>query len=113
MSYVDIFIIGWNLNAMMFMMNLIIAFGTIKDNDPVVLHKESQILKDLKEEFDNFYPNRKYDVLITYLFPFMAFFRTSFRMFEMVMFFRANQGSKMFDFMVYKYQTDINRVKRS
>ncbi len=111
MSYADILIIGWNLNALMFMINLILAIGVLKSNDPVSLSKESETLRELKEEFDDCYPNRRYDTLITYLIPFTAFFRVSFRMFEMKMFFDKNEGTKMYDFMIYKYQTDINRVK--
>lgn len=111
MSYMEIFILGWNLNGFMFLVNLFIAFGTIRANSPIDLHKQNEILKELKVEFDALYPNRKYEVIISYVFPFMAFFRTSFRLIEMVFFFRANQNTKMFDFMVYKYQSDINKRK--
>ncbi len=112
MSYADIFIIGWNLNALMFVINLMLAIGILKSNDPVSLSKESEALRELKEEFDNYYPNRRYDTLVTYFIPFTAFFRVSFRIYEMKMFFDKNEGTKMYDFMVYKYQTDINRVKK-
>jgi len=112
MSYADIFIIGWNLNALMFVVNLLLAIGVLKSNDPVSLTKESEVLRELKEELDNYYPNRRYDTLITYLIPFTAFFRVSFRIYEMKMFFDKNKGTKMYDFMIYKYQTDINKVKR-
>ena len=111
MSYSDIFIIGWNLNALMFMINLILAILVLKSNDPISLSKESETLKELKNEFDELYPNRRYDTLITYLIPFTAFFRVSFRMIEMAMFFNRNSGTKMYDFMIYKYQSDINKVK--
>ncbi len=112
MSYADIFIIGWNLNALMFMVNLIMAFSVLKANDPVALSKESEVLGGLKEEFDNYYPNRRYDTLITYFIPFTAFFRVMFRMYEMKMFFNRNNGTKMYDYMVYKYQSDIDKMKR-
>ncbi len=113
MSYSEIFILGWNLNALMFVLNLVIAFGTVRTNDPLSLHKETEVLKELKDEIDELYPQRRYDVYITYLLPFTAFFRTSFRLFEMTMFFKANDGTKMFDFMVYKYEKDIARVKNN
>jgi len=111
MSYGDIFIIGWNLNALMFMVNLLMAFSILKSSDPVQLAKESEKLTVLKEEFEKYYPNRKYETLITYLFPFTAFFRVGFRMLEMMMFFKKNEGTRMYDFMVYKYQSDIDKVK--
>jgi hypothetical protein len=110
LSYIEIFIIGWNLNGMMFVLNLIIAFGTVHSNDSISLHKETEQLKELKEKFDSLYPNRQYDVYVSYIFPFMAFFRTSFRLFEMMMFFRANQGTRMYDFIVYKYEKDIAKL---
>ncbi len=113
LNYTDIFILGWNLNALMFVINLMVAMRILNSNDAGVLHKESETLRGLKEEFDKLYPNRKYDVFITYLFPFTAFFRVSFKMIEMKMFFSKNEGTRMYDFMVYKYQTDINRVKNN
>ncbi|MEA3553289.1 MAG: hypothetical protein U9R39_02670 [Campylobacterota bacterium] len=111
MSYGDIFIIGWNLNALMFILNLILAIGVLKSNDPASLSKESETLRELKEEFDSYYPYRRYDTLLTYFIPFTAFFRVSFRMIEMKSFFDKNEGTRMYDFMIYKYQSDINRVK--
>ncbi|MEA3497529.1 MAG: hypothetical protein U9R16_00585 [Campylobacterota bacterium] len=111
MSYEEIFIIGWNLNALMFMINLLLVIGALKSNDPAILTKESETLRELKEEFDELYPNRRYDTLITYIIPFTAFFRVSYRMFEMKMFFNKNEGTKIYDFMIYKYQADINRIK--
>jgi hypothetical protein len=113
MSYEDIFIIGWNLNAFMFIVNLIFAINVIKSNDPIELAKESEMLRELKEEFDNYYPNRRYDTLLTYFIPFTAFYRVIFRIIEMKMFFKKNNGAKMYDFMIYKYQTDINRIKNN
>ena len=111
MSYEDIFIIGWNLNALMFIINLVLAISVLRSNDPASLSKESETLRELKEEFDTYYPNRKYDTIITYIIPFTAFFRVSFRMFEMKLFFDKNKGTKMYDFMIYKYQSDINKAK--
>ncbi|HIP13120.1 MAG TPA: hypothetical protein EYG97_04295 [Arcobacter sp.] len=112
MSYFEIFVLGWNLNGFVFLVNLLLAFLTVKANDPISLHKQSEVLKELKEEFDILYPNRKYEVMISYILPFTAFFRTSFRFIEMSMFFKANQDTKMYDFMVYKYTEDINKQKR-
>jgi len=111
MSYGDIFIIGWNLNALMFVVNLLMAFTILKSSDPMELVKESEQLGLLKEEFDKYYPNRRYETLITYFFPFTAFFRLGFRFFEMSLFFKKNEGTKMYDFMIYKYQSDIDKMK--
>ncbi len=111
MSYTDIFMLGWNLNGLMFVINFVIALQVVKTVDISNLRKESETLKTLKQEFDKLLPHRKYDILITYAIPFTAFFRISFRIFEMIMFFNKNNGTKMYDFMVYKYQSDINRVK--
>ncbi len=112
LSYTDIFILGWNLNALMFVVNLMMAMRILNSNDVNELHKESETLKNLKEKFDELYPNRKYDVFISYLFPFTAFFRVLFRIIEMAMFFNKNEGTKMYHFMIYKYQLDINKAKR-
>lgn len=111
MTYSEIFILGWNLNAFMFVLNLLLAITIIKANDPDDLQKQNEILGKLKEEFDAYYPNRKYETLITYLVPFTAFFRMSFRLIEMFSFFSRNKGTKMFDFMVYTYEREINKVK--
>ena len=113
LSYFEIFMLGWNLNAAVFFINLFTAFSAIKTYDSSSLYKQSEMLKELKEEYDKLYPSRKYDVFISYLLPFAALFRTSFRFFEMIMFFRANPNTKIYDFMVYKYQLDINRIKRN
>lgn len=113
MSYLEIFMWGWNLNAAIFLLNLIVAIGITKKSDPEVMMKENEILRELKNEFDQFYPNRGIETLVTYMIPFTAFFRGIFRIFEMMMFFKANQGTKLFDFMVYKYQNDINKAKRN
>ncbi len=112
MTYSEIFILGWNANAFMFAVNLLLAITIIKSNDPDDLQKQNEILGKLKEEFDAYYPNRKYETLITYLVPFTAFFRMSFRIIEMFSFFSRNKGTRMFDFMVYKYTSDINRAKK-
>lgn len=112
MTYSEIFIFGWNLNAFMFVVNLILAFTIIKTNDINDLQEQNDILGDLKEEFDVYYPNRKYETFATYIIPFTAFFRMSFRIFEMLSFFSRNKGTTMFDFMVYKYTADINKAKK-
>ena len=110
-SYSEIFMLGWNLNAFMFVVNLILAVNIIKTNDIANLHKESEILKELKEEFEKFYPNRGFETMISYAIPFTAFFRVGWKLIEMNMFFSKNEGTSMFDFMVYKYKTDIQKAK--
>jgi len=111
MTYSEIFIFGWNLNALMFVVNLILAFRTVKQNDIMTISKEHETLNELKQEMDKFYPNRGMETLVSYFIPFTAFFRVSWRLIEMTMFFNKNQGARMFDFMVYKYQVDIQKAK--
>ena len=111
MSYYDIFSLGWNLNAVMFVVNLLLAINIVKTNDVTSLHKEGEVLNELKEELDKFYPNRSYETLLSYAIPFTAFFRVVWRLIEMNMFFKKNEGTSMFDFMVYKYQADIKKAK--
>jgi hypothetical protein len=111
MTYSEIFILGWNANAFMFVLNLLLAVVVVKTNSSMDLEKQNEELEKLKEEFDTYYPNRKYETLITYLVPFTAFFRMSFRIIEMWSFFSRNKGTTMFDFMVYKYISDINKAK--
>ncbi len=113
MSYLDICITGWNLNALMFVVNLFIAVRTISNQDRSKLYEESLILKELKDELEKYYPNRIYSTIISYLVPFTAFFRMSFRLVEMFFFFKKNQNAKMFDYMVYKYEFDIQRAKNN
>lgn len=113
MSYLDICIIGWNLNALMFVINFLLAIKVISTQDRDTLQEESVVLKELKEELDNYYPYRTYSTFFTYAVPFAAFFRMSFRFIEMFLFFQKNQNTKMFDFMVYKYTSEINKVKNS
>ena len=111
MSYLDICITGWNLNAFMFVVNLLIAVRAISTQDKSRLYEESLILKELKDELEKYYPNRIYSTIISYLVPFTAFFRMIFRLIEMFFFFQKNQDAKMFDYMVYKYNTDIQRAR--
>jgi hypothetical protein len=111
MSYEEIFILGWNLNALMFVVNLLLAIRVVRSKGHDDLERESQTLAQLKEEFDQYYPNRKYETMGTYLIPFTAFFRMNFRILEMVMFFVKNKDTSMYDFMVYKYTNDILRAK--
>jgi hypothetical protein len=111
MSYYDIFSLGWGLNGAMFFINFILAIQTMKTQDPVSLYKQSEILSELKKEFDKFYPNRSYETLISYFIPFVAFYRVGWRLVEMTMFFNKNENAQMFDFMVYKFQTDIQKAK--
>ena len=113
MEYIDIFVLGWNLNALMFVINLLMAVKVVNSNDPEVLREQTEKLGSLKEEFDKYYPNRKKETLLSYAIPFTAFFRMSFRLVEMTMFFSKNSGTSMYDFMVYKYSTDILKAKNS
>ena len=113
MTYLDIFIIGWNLTALMFVINFLIAVRVISTQDKTKLVEESMILKELKDEFEKYYPNRTMTTLLTYVVPFTAFFRMSFRLVEMYFFFQKNQDAKMFDYMVYKYNYDIQKAKNN
>ncbi|MEA3315806.1 MAG: hypothetical protein U9Q30_08130 [Campylobacterota bacterium] len=112
MTYSEIFILGWNLNAMMFVINLLLAFFIIKKKNPQELEKESRTLRKLKVEFDNYYPNRKYETMLSYAIPFTAFLRISFKLVEMISFFSRNKDTHIYDFMIYKYQSDINKMKK-
>ena len=111
MSYIDIFIIGWNLNVLLFVINLFVAITMAKKADISEMRKDNEVLTQLKDEFDKYYPNRRYEVLVSYLVPFTAFFRTSFRLLEMFLFFNRNKGTRLVDFMIYKYNSDINKAK--
>jgi len=102
---------GWNLNALMFVVNFFIAIRTISSQDRTKLQEESLVLKDLKEELDKYYPYRTHSTIFSYLVPFTAFFRMSFRLVEMFFFFQKNQDARMFDYMVFKYASDIQRAR--
>lgn len=112
MNYLDICILGWNLNAMMFVVNLFLAANIVRNGDVDEFQKESELLSDLHQEFEQYYPNRKVETVISYLVPFTAFYRILFKLIEMVLFFNKNKGTKMYDFIVYKYQRDIEKAKR-
>jgi len=111
MTYSEIFILGWNLNALMFIVNLILAFNVIRSSDPIQLSKENEKLSALKQEIDIYYPNRIIETIGSYLIPFTAFYRVSFRLVQMSSFFKRNPGTTMYDFMVYKYEEDIKKAK--
>ena len=111
MSYSEIFIFGWNLNFVMLVINFMIAAKMMKNADIVQASKEHEKLSELKEELDKYSPNRGYETLISYFIPFTAFYRVSWRLYEMKMFFEKNEQTNMFDFMVYKYQRDIQLAK--
>jgi hypothetical protein len=77
LSYFDIFSLGWNLNAVMFVVNLVLAINIVKTNDVGNLHKEGEVLRELKEELDKLYPNRGLETLEVMLFlslHFLEFF---------------------------------------
>ena len=111
MSYLDICILGWNLNAFMFVVNFLIAIRVISTQDRSKLQEESLVLKELKDELETYYPNRTLTTLLTYAVPFTAFFRMSYKLVEMYFFFQRNKEAKMFDYMVYKYSSDISKAK--
>lgn len=113
MDYSQIFMYGWSLNIMMFLVNLIIALNVIKSTDVTTMTKEHEVLGELKIEIDKYYPNRGYETLISYFVPFVAFYKVSWRIIEMIMFFSKNKNTRMFDFMVYRYQKEINVAKNS
>ena len=113
MSYLDICIMGWNLNALMFVINFLIAIRVISTQDRSKLQEESLVLKELKDELEKYYPNRTLTTMITYVVPFTAFFRMGFRIIEIYFFFQKNHEAKMFDYMVYKYTYDIQKAKNS
>lgn len=111
MTYQEIFILGWNLNLMMFFLNFFLAIKTMTSRSKEELYEENKVLTSLKDEFDKYYPYRKYETIATYLLPFTAFFRMSYRFLEMFSFFKKNQGCTTVDYMVYKYQSDIELAK--
>ena len=111
MSYLDICILGWNLNAFMFVVNFLIAIRVISTQDRDKLQEESLVLKELKDELEKYYPNRTLTTLLTYIVPFTASFRMTYKLVEMLFFFQKNKEAKMFDYMVYKYNFDINNAK--
>ena len=111
MTYEEIFILGWNLNLMMFVLNFFLAIRAISTKNKDQLMQENVYLSDLKKEFDQYYPYRKYETMVTYMMPFAAFFRMTYRISEMVSFFNRNENTTMVDFMIYKYQSDIDLAK--
>jgi hypothetical protein len=111
MTYSEIFILGWNLNALMFVINLILAFNVIKSADVVKVSKEHEKLSELKEQVDLYYPNRGLETLFSYIIPFAAFYRVGFRLIELWSFLAKNKEATLFDFMVYKYQRDIEKAQ--
>jgi len=110
-SYEEIFILGWNLNLLMFLINFVIALRTMTQKSREQLLQENEVLTELKMEFDLYYPYRKYETLVTYMIPFTAFFRMGYRILEMVSFFSKNQETTMVDYMIYKYKRDIELAK--
>lgn len=111
MTYEEIFILGWNLNLIMFLLNFALALRTMTSKTKEQLIEENELLSELKLEFDQYYPYRKYETLVTYLIPFTAFFRMGYRFLEMISFFNKNPKCTMIDYMVYKYQSDIEIAK--
>ncbi|MEA2050825.1 MAG: hypothetical protein U9O56_08855 [Campylobacterota bacterium] len=112
MNYTDILILGWNLNAMMFIVNLLIAINIIRTKDDDDFQEKSEVLRTLSQELEKYYPNKQFETLISYAIPFTAFYRISFKLLEMLMFFNKNKGTKVYDFIVFKYTNDIDKAKR-
>jgi hypothetical protein len=108
MSYYEIFVLGWNLNLLMFVSNLLLAFNTFNSKDMALMQKQNTNLRELKNEHEKLYPYRTYETLASYFIPFAAFYRISYRYYEMYMFYKANPNTAMYDFMIYSYQKDIN-----
>lgn len=111
MTYEEIFILGWNLNLMMFVLNFFLAIRAISTKSKDQLMQENLHLAELKQEFDKYYPYRKYETMMTYIIPFTAFFRMTYRIVEMVSFLNRNDNTTMVDYMIYKYQRDIELAK--
>ncbi len=111
MSYEEIFIMGWNLNFMMFILNFFLALKVMSYKTKEQIEEENVLLSKLKQEFDTYYPYRKHEAIFTYLIPFTAFFRMSFRIIEMVSFLKRNVNTTMVDYMIYKYRSDIETAK--
>ena len=111
MSYAEIFIVGWCLNLLMFVVNFIIAINVMRSTDITTVQKEHEVLMELKQQIDKYYPNRSFETLLSYFLPFVAFYRVGFRLIEMNMFFSKNKDATMFDYMVYRYQKDIDIAK--
>ncbi len=111
MNYEEIFILGWNLNLLMFVLNFFLAIKAMSSKTRDQLSEENKVLLEMKTKLDKYYPNRKYETMLIYLIPFTAFFRMSYRIIEMSMFFSKNIDTTMFDYMIYKYQNDIKTVE--
>jgi len=111
MSYEEIFIYGWGLNILMFILNLFIGIKAMNSKTREELLEENETLNSLKNEFDKYYPYRKYETVISYIIPFTAFFRVCYRLLEMKMFFDKNSEANLFDYMIYRYERDINIAK--
>ncbi len=113
MSYEEIFILGWKFNAFMLVLNLFIVLKALKSKAAIDLHKENEMLEELKDEFTQYYPYRKYGTLLSYFVPFMAFFKILFRLIEMFSFINRNSDASIFDYMEYKYRCDIQKAKEN
>lgn len=111
MSYEEIFIYGWNLNLVMLFLSVFMGIKSMNSKSKEQVMYENEILSRLKAEFDKYYPNRKYETIVSYIIPFTAFFRVAFRLVEMKMFFNKNSEATLFDYMIYKYENDIKIAK--
>ncbi len=111
MSYYEIFVIGWSLNVFMFVINLFVAIGVFSNIDMSNVHEENRILQELKEEFDKYYPYKSLTSILTYAIPFTASYKILYHFIEMYFFFQKNSQARMFDYIVYKYKSELAKVK--
>lgn len=111
MSYEEIFILGWKFNGFMLVLNMLIVFRALKSRGPIDLRQENEMLEELKDEFSQYYPYRKYGTLLSYFIPFMASFKIFYRLIEMYSFTSKNIDASIFDYMEYKYRLDIQKAK--
>lgn len=111
MSYFEIFILGWFLNAFMLLVNsiLYVKFMNLQKLD--LLDEEIEIIYELQSEVNKYYPNKKGETLFSYLLPFTAFFKTLFLIIEMLNFFIKDENKSMYDFLIHKYFKEIERAR--
>ncbi len=111
MSYYEIFVIGWSLNVFMFLVNLFVAIGIFSNEDMGNIYEENMVLTELKEELERYYPYKTLFAFVSYIIPFTAFFKILFGFIEMYFFFQKNSQARMFDYIVYKHTSEIERIK--
>ncbi len=113
MSYEDIFILGWLSNILMLLINIVVIFLIIKNNEVTLLKEQSLALEELKQEYNKYYPYHKKIIILVYFLPFAGFFKVGFRLFEMFLFLSKNKNANIYNFIEYKYIQDIKKAKNS